>query len=495
MGNVAGLISRAFQRLNHLTLGAILLLLGLQTVGSFLLYTLWWGHEPMAWLREVFISTTVLLAVGAFALFALQRTRRELTQSVSLNMVRVLRDLEATNSRAASLQAMASTLSATLSFERVVEQALGVCSLALEDMGVERDSLVGAVFLFDGQALVPLARRRFLAEDDGQALLGERGVVGEALREAEPAVTDDPTRDPELSAFNTFAECLTAVCVPLRAGYQLFGVMVLGTATAVRFEEDHFELFMAVADQTVIALQNAELYQRLEAEKQRLIEVDEAARRKLARDLHDGPTQKVAAIAMRLSALKIMAGEQPERLPEELAKLETLATQTSKEIRGMLFTLRPLLLESRGLGPAIETLLNDLQDSTAVQTNLSGAEAGEALSERTQGVVFAVIEEALSNVRKHAGAGSVEVQMAQEEDLFVARIHDDGAGFDPQEVSSLYRERGNLGMLNMQERAARLDGSLRVESAPGAGTTITLIVPLAKNGRDLDPDIEAAATP
>ena len=478
-GNVTQIINREFRRLNRLTLILILVLLLLQSVGSFILFTVFWEHEPIAWLREVFVSTAVLLVAGAFALFALQRTRRKVVQSASLTMVRVLRELDTANSRAESLQSMASTLSATLSFERVVEQAMGVCSLALEDMGVPRESLVGAVFVFDGTALVPLARRRFLSADEGKVLPGESGVVGEALRESEPAVTDDPTKDPELGEFTTFADCLTVVCVPLRAGFQLFGVMVLGTDTAVRFEADHFELFSAVADQTVIALQNAELYQRLEAEKQRLIAADEEARHKLARDLHDGPTQKIASIAMRLSVLKQMAVDEPERLPAELEKLQSVAMQTSKDIRGMLFTLRPLIIESKGLGPAIATVLNDLGDSGDVQTLLTGSDCGECLNERVQGVVFAVVEEALSNARKHAQAAHVEVHLTQEDDLFVVRVTDDGTGFDPQRVTADYGERGSLGMVNMRERAERIDASLSVDSTPGSGTTVTLKVPLA----------------
>ncbi len=493
MSNViASLISREFRRLNRLTLALILFLLPLQIVGSFLLYTVWWNHEPQAWLREVFVSTAVLLVVGAFALFALHRARRELLQSASLTMIRVLRELDAANSRAESLQAMASTLSATLSFERVVEQSLGVCSLALEDMGVPRESLVGAVFLFDGKALIPLARRRFLATDEDKNLAGQSGIVAEALREAEPAVTDDPTKDPELGQFTTFADCLTVVCVPLRAGYQLFGVMVLGTDTAVRFEDNHFELFSAVADQTVIALQNAELYQRLEAEKQRLIEADEEARQKLARDLHDGPTQQVATIAMRLGVLREMAIEQPERLPRELEKLETLAMQTSRDIRGMLFTLRPLLIESKGLGAAIESVLSDIQENDEIKTMLIGSDCGDCLNERTQGVVFAVIEEALANARKHAHASQIEIRLVQEEDLFVATVTDDGDGFDPLAVSADYGARGSLGMLNMRERAERIDGSLRMDSTPGSGTVVTLIVPLVKNGRIVEDETAPA---
>ena len=124
---------------------------------------------------------------------------------------------------------MASTLRASLSFERVVEQALDVCSLALEDMGVPQEALVGAIFLYEGQDLVPLARRRFLGGRRRKNIGRQRRYGGQrrcARRSRRLPTTR--ARNPELKEFDTFANALTVVCIPLRAGYQLFGVMVFG---------------------------------------------------------------------------------------------------------------------------------------------------------------------------------------------------------------------------------------------------------------------------
>ena len=472
-------INNEYRRLSRLALVGILLLLLLQIVGSYLLYVLLWQHTLIDWIREVFIATVFLLIVGAAALYSLYASRIRLIQKANSAIADELFVMQSTIERFEALQVMASTLSATLSFERVVDQAVNVCGLALEDLGVARQSLIGAVFLFNGDNLVPL---QITPVDQGKMLAGNEGVVGEALRQGEPAITDNPYRDPELQQFETFNECMTAVCVPLRAGYQLFGAMVLGIDKAIRFEEKHFHLFSAVADQTVIALQNAQLYQRLEEEKQRLIEADMKARRELARDLHDGPVQKIATIAMRLNVLKPMAVKKPEKLPGELQKLEGIANNASQELRHMLFTLRPLLLDSKGLGPAIESMLGQINERDDVETRLVGGEHGQVLNRQSQAVIFAIIEEALSNARKHAQASDIEVRLWQESDLFIASVADDGVGFDLQDIQQDYDSRGSLGMLNMQERAERIDGSLRIDSTPGSGTTITLIVPLAKNG-------------
>ncbi len=489
---VRRIINQQFARLNKLVLAFLIIFFAAQIGLSYIVYTRLWSHEIGEWLREIFIATFVLLTAGAFAMFVLYRVRMHLLRDVSQTIGNELHTLQAANDRAQALQAMATTLRVTLSFEEVVAQALDVCSLALAEMGVPRESLTGAVFLFDGRSLVPLARRQFLDADEEKVLAGKEGLVGEALRQAEPMVTDNPAHDPELKEFSTFADALTVVCIPLRAGYQLFGVMVLGSDTAVRFDEDHFELFSAVADHAVIALQNAQLYQRLEAEKQRLIAADEKARRNLARDLHDGPTQQIALMAMRLGYIRSMVLQDPQKAQIEIEKVETLAKETSREIRGMLFTLRPLLLETKGLGPAIAAMMNHIGESDGIEMRLVGADEGDVLNQTAQSVVFLIIEEALSNARKHAAAEVVEVRLWQEDDLFIARVRDDGAGYDVQESITGYAARGSLGMVNMQERAERIEGSLRFESAPNAGTTVTLLVPLSDQNQKISVELEEA---
>lgn len=461
---------------------SLILLTALQVAVFLLLFGFAGAQVAAAWLPELILSVLFTLLLGALALYALGQARLGLQRDVSRAVGQELRELHSAGDRAQSLQRMASTLSATLSFERVVEQSLDVCSLALEEMGIPRESLVGAVFLYEEGMLRPIARRRFLGSDDDQIIAGKQGVVGAALSQAEPVVTNNPQEDPELKVYGAFRECLTAVCVPLRAGFQLFGAMVIGADTAVHFDRDHIDLFKAVGDQAVIALQNAQLYQRLEAEKQRLIEADEEARKELARDLHDGPTQSIAAIAMRMGFARTMIDQDPARAKEELLKVEALAKRTSAEIRGMLFTLRPLVLETQGLGAAVDALLRRYSESDGIEMRLIGAENGALLSKRAQGVAFTIIEEALNNARKYSQATRIEVRFWQTDGLFVAAVRDNGVGFDTYDINRDYSTRGSLGMVNMRERAERIDGSLRVESSPDSGTTVTLVVPLDKHG-------------
>lgn len=476
-------IRKEFQRLNIFTV-LVVGLIAVLFIGLYVgVYQYVLQDVVQRWGPGVAIATLIFLILAG-SVYALIDNYDKRVRDVAAKWIESeMKQMHSAYNRAKSLQSMASVMRATLSFERVVEEALDVCSLTLEESGVPRNSLVGAVFLYHGRELVPVATRRFANIDDGKTIKGQQGAVAEALNNAEMITTDSPRTDPELRQFMGFQSCATAVCIPLRAGFQIFGVMVIGSTTAVKFEQEQFELFDAVADQAIIALQNAQLYQRLESEKQRIIEADEEARKELARSLHDGPTQSIAAIAMRINFIRSLMSKDPEQALTELEKVEHLAKQTSKDIRGMLFTLRPLVLESQGLTAAVETVINRLRETDNMNIKMSGGEHGELLNESAQGVVFSIVEEALGNARKYAREALVAVRFWREDNLFVAMVQDNGKGFDVQEVNSDYSSRGSLGMINMRERADRIDGSLKLESAPGRGTTITLVVPLDKHGR------------
>jgi signal transduction histidine kinase len=437
------------------------------------------GQALRAWLPTLLISGLALAAMVMLVVLLAGNLGTRVGVAARDLVQEEYQQLRSSNSRARSLQYMASTLRATLSFERVVEAALDVCSEVLQELGVPARAIAGAVFLYDRQQLIPVATRSFIPNDLEVRIEREAGIIGKALEKAEPAVTHTPKADPALSRLLTFQDCETAVCIPLRTGFQIFGVLLIGSERRLQFHPSQLEYFNAVADQAVIALQNAQLYQDLRAEKQRMVQADEEARKELARDLHDGPTQSVAAIAMRINFIRSLIDRDPEQALEELDKVERLARETSQEIRGMLFTLRPLLLETEGLAAALEAVINRIRETDNLMVRMVGEEHTEMLNERAQGVVFSVIEEALGNARKYAHATLIDVRFWRESDLFVAQVQDNGVGFDVHDVNDSYSIRGSLGLVNMQERAERIDGSLRIESEPGAGTTVTMVLPLS----------------
>lgn len=145
----------------------------------------------------------------------------------------------------------------------------------------------------------------------------------------------------------------------------------------------------------------------------------------------------------------------------------------------MLFRLRPLILETQGLKAALEQHISKLAETDPTPIHLEVAsEADQLLEPHAQGVIFYIIDEAIINARKHAQANNLAVRLYIEDNNFIAQVEDDGKGFDVDSVQTRYDERGSLGMINMHERAELVNGTLRVTSAPGEGTRVTLTVPL-----------------
>jgi signal transduction histidine kinase len=208
----------------------------------------------------------------------------------------------------------------------------------------------------------------------------------------------------------------------------------------------------------------------------------------LARDLHDGPTQSVAAIAMRINYTRRLVEKDQKGASEELVKIEDLARRTTKEIRHMLFTLRPLVLESQGLVAALRAMAEKMKE-TFDQNVL--VEADESVIEQLeigkQTVIFYICEEAANNARKHAQAAHIWVRLqlvSEEKELAVLEIQDDGVGFDVESVNKSYERRGSLGMVNLQERSELVSGLLHIESKPGQGTRVQVFIPLTEEAAD-----------
>jgi len=292
-------------------------------------------------------------------------------------------------------------------------------------------------------------------------------------------VTQDPSHDPELRRLAAMGSCRVAACLPLVVGLDAFGVMVFADPRPELFTTDRLELLEAVARQATGGLQNAKLYQNLLQEKERITEIHEQARHKLARDLHDGPTQSISAIAMRVNFARRLIERDVKSAADELFKIEELARRTTKEIRQMLFTLRPLVLESQGLVSALEQLAAQVHENYK-QEVLIEAQPGVAADMEVgkQGVVFFIAEEAVNNARKHAQAPHIWIRLSREGELFRMDIEDDGLGFDLGAVESNYEARGSLGMVNLRERTELVSGVIRITSVQGKGTRISLTVPL-----------------
>ena len=249
-------------------------------------------------------------------------------QRVELNSVR-----EYERQRARTVFRMAAELNATLNYERVLDLALDLSAGALEEGTFEDDRLISGLLLFEDGKLFVVSARRLTTADRRVSLPGEDGVIGRALGKDEPRLSREPSRDPELQRLVSLHVCNVALVIPLSAGLESYGILLYAHPDGDYFNAERVELLQTIGNQAMIALQNARLYRDLEQEKERMTEIQEEARKKLARDLHDGPTQSIAAIAMRTNFARRLMERDPKAAADELFRVEDLARRTTKEIR------------------------------------------------------------------------------------------------------------------------------------------------------------------
>jgi signal transduction histidine kinase len=405
--------------------------------------------------------------------------RQELVQAAIEQTEKTERD------RIKALYQVTSTMTATLNYQKVLDMALDMTANVLTEKG-ESNQLVSAVLLFNENELYVGSARRFTLSDHKVVLPAREGVIVDSLNSGQGKLLNDPENDPELNRLIAVRECKVVYVYPLRTHQEMFGVLVFAHPEAAYFTPQKTEILEIIGRQALVALQNANLYRDLELEKERMMEIQEEARKQLARDLHDGPTQSVAAIAMRVNFARRLIERNAQSAGEELYKIEDLARRTTKEIRHMLFTLRPLVLETGGLIAAFQSMAEKTYETYHQRVIVDAQEeAIEELELNKQGVVFYIAEEAVNNARKHAEAETIWVRMKKyQPDVVLLEIEDNGVGFNVGQVDQGYEQRGSLGMVNMRERTGLVNGLFYLSSEVGKGTHIRVLVPVTEDAAE-----------
>ncbi len=372
-----------------------------------------------------------------------------------------------------SLYEVAYTLSTTMNYESVLDSTL-----------VESRKLVpytcGLVLLSTGEPdELYIAASYGIPETDRvrRVQLG-KGNIGQSLRSSDPCLIAEVSREPELQSIGALSRCKAGCLVPLRAGLRTYGVMLIASDRAGAYNQEQLGMLTALANYAIIALHNAQLVYDLRAERSKLLSKEEEVRHQLARDLHDGPAQALAAITMNVEFIKRLLDRDPSRIVPELDKLGALAKRTTNEVRTMLFELRPLVLETQGLDTTLRQYLERFQGN-GTEIILDSAEINANLDTKTEGTLFNIIQESVNNALKYAKAEHIWVRLRQTDTTLEVTVQDDGRGFDLQKVLASYEKRGSFGLLNIEERAKLIGGMAEMHSAPGQGTTVRVLVPLS----------------
>ncbi len=312
----------------------------------------------------------------------------------------------------------------------------------------------------------------------------DEGIAGWVARHGQPAIANDARTDPRFSHrvdVRTGFLTQSIAAVPLKVKGRVIGVLeVLNKYAESGFNQEDVQLMSAIAAQAAIAIENARLYQQLRQERDHIIKAQEEVRRELNRKLHDGPVQLLSAISMSLDHLERLIEFKPEAVKGEIAAIHSLVHQTTREARNILFELRPLILETQGLVPALEQYANQLRETETFTLHFKGVEPVN-FHLNIAGTIFSIVQEALNNARRHANAHNVWLLLETRNEHFVVTVRDDGKGFDIDKNDEGYEKRGSFGILNMRERAALIDAELQIESrmtSPNRGTSVQLILPL-----------------
>lgn len=395
-----------------------------------------------------------------------------------------LEELRKALASASLLYDSSETLGSSSNYVQILEAMLQAGVSGMPRGKLDTAAPVGVALLFQDDPLSEekelgvMASRGLDRADVTRKISGKKGVIGKALETGDAIPFGKVDKDPELTQFSTLRRVRTGVCYPLQAGLEVYGVVILATPSTQMPSEQHLKLMRAFINQAAVAFQNAQLYHNLRVERDRIIEAEANARAKLARDLHDGPTQSMSALAMRLDFIRLLLDRDVPQAKQELEQAREAVMRVGKDMRGLLFTLRPLTLETQGLSAALRQYEQRLRDNDNVPIEIQPGSFGTELDSNVAGTVFAIIEEAVNNARKHARGAAIRVTLQQQNNSLIATIRDEGPGFDVNAISTNYTERGSLGMVNMRDRARLVDGKLQVESAPGRGTRVVLVVPL-----------------
>jgi signal transduction histidine kinase len=295
------------------------------------------------------------------------------------------------------------------------------------------------------------------------------GLLGAMLETTEPYRTDDIREDPRFVWWPDAHPVMhTFLGVPIVSGGEVSGAFYLTNKRGGRrtsFTDADERLLEVLASHAAVAIENARLHER----SRELTVVEE--RNRLARELHDAAVQTIFSVSLTAEAAAALVDRDPAQAKAELRHLQELARTAMDELRSLVFELRPADLESDGLVPTLRKHVAVLErvHGTPIELAIDGE---RRLPRGVEAEVFRIAQEALTNALRHAGAARVAVSLALDGSRLELAVRDDGCGFVPE------RARGrHLGLVSMEERAARLGGRLAVESRPGAGTTVRLEAP------------------
>lgn len=325
------------------------------------------------------------------------------------------------------------------------------------------------------------------------------GIAGMVAQTGQPILLQDISKDPRvehadlvrMEGLRSFAS------VPVKATGRVIGVMNIASRMPGQFSEGDLYLLTSIGHQIGIAIEQAKLYERLEAASeryqtllQRALTAQEEERKRIARELHDETSQLLTSLSLSLQAIIGMAkaqGIDDAQFLERLQRAHSHALHASTEVVRLMKELRPTLLDELGMAAAIRRYAKDTLEPSgiAVATAFSGAD--RRLQPEIEVTLFRVAQGAVGNILKHSEGRKASIRLECNDRECVLQVEDDGKGFDVKKVTGVDPSGRGAGLFTMKERVKLVGGACHIESGPGRGTKVYVKVPLTK-GADGEED-------
>ncbi len=391
--------------------------------------------------------------------------------AVALENARLYADAERRRVEAETLAGLVRTISATLDLDAVLRH---VAAAGRELCGSD----IAHILLRDADSDTMFARYgvgHAVGAADGPHIVRGKGAGGQAWSTGRPFRTANRPDDPRVRADYSEAVkregVVSTLVVPIWIGGQVEGLLYVSNRTDRSFTDRDQAVLIRLADHAAIAIQNATLFTRLQGLSGRLMEVQEAERRHLARELHDEIGQLLTGLRLTLDV-----PEPPSPLLcLRLGQARALVQELLERIRALSLDLRPSILDDLGVLPALLGHIERYTSQTKIRVYLEHSGLDRRFASETETGVYRIVQEALTNVARHGRVDEVTVRLWATDDVLGVQVEDHGAGFDPGAVSGAGRSGGLAGL---RERAALLNGHLTVETRPGRGVRLTAEVPL-----------------
>jgi signal transduction histidine kinase len=377
-----------------------------------------------------------------------QRTRGERRRAEQLRAINeVSRRISAILSLDELLPYVVSSLQATFNYYNV--------NLFL----VDRD--------LDGVILKAQAGGDKAASPIGCLVRMDEGVVGCVAGTGEPFNASDVNPESGNIGYRELSATRSELAVPIKIGAETLGVLDIQSIETGAFDEIDLFTAQTLGDQLAVAIENARLYQ----ESRDIAVLEE--RNRMAREIHDTLAQGFTGIILQLEAAEQSLGEDTDHAQEHLNRARQLARESLNEARRSVWALRPQELERLPFMTALRQQTDRFYQDTGIQTELNISPNEKTLSAEIENALLRIFQESLTNIKKHAQAGKVEIKLTFDDKLVMLRIDDNGVGFDP--ASSM---ENRFGLISMRERAKLLGGSVDVRSEQGQGTHIEVTMPV-----------------